>query len=588
VSQARHADLFDAVGDITGSLALRSIPVTDTRTDVPDTAIQKRPWLALVALLLGVSLIVLEGSIVNVLIPTIVEDLSIGRTDVLWITSIYSLIFASLLITFGVLSDRFGRRRMFMLGTVIFIAFNLMAGAAGSAEVLIIARAGEAVGGAMMLPTSMAIINVNFRGPMRAAAFGLWGAVFGGMAAFGPLLGGWLADVASWRWAFYINIPLGIISLIMVRAFVSESKGTTRRALDYSGVVLSSLGLGLVVFGLIEGQQLGWWTAITQWDMGPISIAPGALSPVPIAIALGIVMLATFIVLQATRRKAGKSYLIDLSLFRIRRYGFGNIVATLVSLGEFGVLFAMPLWLQSVHGFSALQTGALLAILGVGVVMAGGAARHFSAIIGSTRLIRVGMVLEIIGIGGVAVMLSSTSSPWWLAIPFVIYGIGLGFDTAQLTNVILEDVPAERSGGASSVTSTLRQVGSTLGAAVLGTVLFVSLGMGLSNQLATNQPQLSETDRTALVDQIVDSSGEAIIPLSQQPGNAEIVQEAKEAYTTAVRIMAVVAGGAMVVGLIASFGLPADAPRGGGGSSDQSKRSRGAAGARRGTPSPSE
>ena len=586
----RHADLFDAAGNITGSLPLRSITVTDIRTDVPDTGLQKRPWLALVALLLGVSLIVLEGSIVNVLIPTIVEDLSIGRTDVLWITSIYSLVFASLLITFGVLSDRFGRRRMFMLGTVIFIVFNFLAGAAGSAEVLIIARAGEAVGGAMMLPTSMAIINVNFRGPMRAAAFGLWGAVFGGMAAFGPLLGGWLADVASWRWAFYINIPLGIISLIMVRAFVSESKGTTRRALDYSGVVLSSLGLSLVVFGLIEGQQLGWWTAITQWDAGPISVAPGALSPVPVSIAIGVAMLVAFIVLQATRRKAGKSYLIDLSLFRIRRYGFGNIVATLVSLGEFGVLFAMPLWLQSVHGFSALQTGALLAILGVGVVMAGGAARHFSALIGSTRLIRVGMVLEIIGIGGVAVMLSSTSSPWWLSIPLVIYGIGLGFDTAQLTNVILEDVPAERSGGASSVTSTLRQVGSTLGSAVLGTVLFVSLGIGLSNELATNQPQLSETDRTSIVDKVVDSSGEAIIPLSQQPGNEQIVQDAKEAYTTAVRIMAVVAGGAMVVGLIASFGLPADAPRerGQGRSPDQSKRSRGVTGARRGTPSPSE
>lgn len=569
--------------------------VTDTRIEPPIAGTQKRPWLALVALLIGVSLIVLEGSIVNVLIPTIVEDLSIGRTDVLWITSIYSLVFASLLITFGVLSDRIGRRRMFMLGTIIFIAFNLLAGAANSAEMLIIARAGEAVGGAMMLPTSMAIINVNFRGPMRAAAFGLWGAVFGGMAAFGPLLGGWLADVASWRWAFYINIPIGIISLIMVRAFVTESKGTTRRALDYSGVILSSLGLGLVVFGLIEGQQLGWWTAITQWDLGPISIAPGALSPVPIAIALGIAMLTAFIILQSVRRTAGKSYLIDLSLFRIRRYGFGNIVATLVSLGEFGVLFAMPLWLQSVHGFSALQTGALLAILGVGVVMAGGAARHFSAIIGSTRLIRVGMVLEIIGIGGVAVMLSSTSSPWWLSIPLIIYGIGVGFDTAQLTNVILEDVPPERSGGASSVTSTLRQVGSTLGSAVLGTVLFVSLGLGLSNQLAENQPQLSEAERTSIVDQVVDSSGEAIIPLSQQPGQEQVVADAKEAYTTAIRIMAIVAGGAMVVGLIASFGLPADPPRERRGSPgrsptspDQSKRSRGGAGARRGTPSPSE
>jgi EmrB/QacA subfamily drug resistance transporter len=545
--------------------------------------VEKRPWWALIALLLGVSLIVLEGSIVNVLIPTIVSDLQIGRTDVLWITSIYSLIFAALLITFGVLSDRVGRRRMFMLGTAIFIGFNLMAGAANSAEMLIIARAGEAVGGAMMLPTSMAIINVNFRGPMRAAAFGLWGAVFGGMAAFGPLLGGWLTDVASWRWAFYINIPLGLISLVMVRIFITESKGTERKRLDYGGVLMSSIGLALVVFGLIEGQQLGWWTAITTWDLGPVSITPGGVSPVPVAIGLGVLLLLAFITSQSVRAKAGKPVLMDLSLFRIRRYGFGNVVATLVSLGEFGVLFAMPLWLQSVHGFSALETGALLAVLGAGVVLAGGAARHVSAMIGSTRLVRVGMVLEIIGIAGVAVMLSAENSPWWLAIPFIIYGIGVGFDTAQLTNVILEDVPPARSGGASSVTSTLRQVGSTLGSAVLGTVLFVSLGWGLASSLAENQPQLSEDQRTQIVDTVVDSSGEAIGQLAQQPDSADVVAEAKQAYTQAVRIMAGAAGLAVLVGLIASFGLPPDPSR-----ANQSSRSRGRAGARRDTPSPSE
>ena len=550
-----------------------------TETTTGGAAVEKRPWLALIALLLGVSLIVLEGSIVNVLIPTIVSDLGIGRTDVLWVTSIYSLVFAALLITFGVLSDRVGRRRMFSLGTVVFIAFNLLAGMANSAEMLIIARAGEAVGGAMMLPTSMAIINVNFRGHMRAAAFGLWGAVFGGMAAFGPLLGGWLTDVASWRWAFYINIPLGVISLIMVRAFVTESRGSDRRQLDIGGVVSSSVGLALVVFGLIEGQQLGWWTSITAWDLGPISLQPGGISPVPLALGLGLALLAWFLISQSIRNRAGKPVLMDLSLFRIRRYGFGNVVATLVSLGEFGVLFAMPLWLQSVHGFSALQTGALLAILGVGVVAAGGAARHVSAIIGSTRLVRLGMVLEIIGIVGVAFMLSAENSPWWLAIPFVVYGIGLGFDTAQLTNVILEDIPPARSGGASSVTSTLRQVGSTLGSAVLGTVLFVSLGMALTNDLAVNQPQLSEQQRTQIVDEVVDSSGEAIIPLEQQPGMEQIAAEAKQSYTRAVQIMAGVAGGAMVIALLASFGLPADA---------QSSRSRGREGARRRTPSPRE
>ncbi len=533
--------------------------MTDKATE-PGT--QARPWLALIALLLGVSLIVLEGSIVNVLIPTIVSDLGIDRTSVLWVTSIYSLVFAALLITFGVLSDRIGRKRMFMLGTAIFIAFNVLAGAAQSGDMLILARAGEAVGGAMMLPTSMAIINVNFRGPMRAAAFGLWGAVFGGMAAFGPLLGGWLADVASWRWAFYINVPLGLISLVMVWFVIVESKGTDRRRLDIGGVLMSSIGLGLVVFGLIEGQALGWWTLITPWDLGPISLQPGALAPVPICLGLGLLLLALFVVSQSRRAKAGKSVLMDLSLFRIRRYGYGNVVATLVSLGEFGVLFALPLWLQSVQGFSALQTGALLAILGVGAVLAGGAARHASAALGSTRVVRLGMVLEIIGIVGVMLTISVDRSAWWMAIPLFIYGIGVGFDSAQLTNVILSDVPPQRSGGASSVTSTLRQVGSTLGSAMLGTVLFVSLGLALSNDLAVNQPQLSDTQRTQIVDEVVDSSGEAIVPLEQQPGMADVANEAKQSYTRAVQIMAAFAGGAMVIGLIASFGLPADRRRG--------------------------
>ena len=527
----------------------------------PEAGTQARPWLALVALLLGVSLIVLEGSIVNVLIPTIVQDLGIDRTSVLWVTSIYSLVFAALLITCGVLSDRIGRKRMFMIGTAIFIAFNLLAGAAQSGDMLILARAGEAVGGAMMLPTSMAIINVNFRGPMRAAAFGLWGAVFGGMAAFGPLLGGWLADVASWRWAFYINVPLGLISLIMVWFVIVESKGADKKRLDIGGVFMSSIGLGLVVFGLIEGQALGWWTLITAWDLGPISLDPGAISPVPIALGIGLVLLALFVLSQSRRAKAGKSVLMDLSLFRIRRYGYGNVVATLVSLGEFGVLFALPLWLQSVQSFSALQTGALLAILGIGAVLAGGAARHVSAALGSTRVVRLGMVLEILGIVGVILTISVDRSAWWMAIPLFVYGIGLGFDSAQLTNVILTDVPPQRSGGASSVTSTLRQVGSTLGSAMLGTVLFVSLGLALTNDLAVNQPQLSEEQRTQIVDEVVNTSGEAIIPLEQQPGMADVAAEAKQSYTRAVQIMAGVAGGAMVIALIASFGLPADRRR---------------------------
>ena len=341
---------------------------------------------------------------------------------------------------------------------------------------------------------------------------------------------------------------------------LGRSDGDPKR-LDIGGVVMSSLGLGLVVFGLIEGQALGWWTLITTWDLGPVSLQPGDLSPVPVTLGIGILLLALFVASQSRRAKAGKSVLMDLSLFRIRRYGYGNVVATLVSLGEFGVLFALPLWLQSVQAFTALQTGALLAILGIGAVIAGGGARHASAALGSTRVVRLGMVLEIIGIVGVILTISVDRSAWWMAIPLFVYGIGVGFDSAQLTNVILSDVPPQRSGGASSVTSTLRQVGSTLGSAMLGTVLFVSLGLALTNDLAVNQPQLSEEQRTQIVDEVVDSSGEAIVPLEQQPGMADVATEAKQSYTRAVQIMAGVAGGAMVIGLIASFGLPSDRRR---------------------------
>lgn len=524
-------------------------------------ASDRRRWFGLAMLSLGVALIIMDATIVNVAIPSIIRDLGIQLVDAEWITTIYSLVFAALLITVGRIGDQYGRKHLFHAGLAIFMLASLLAGRAPSGIALVGARSLQGVGAAMILPSTLSIVNATFRGRDRAIAFGVWGSVIGGMAAIGPLVGGWLTTDFSWRWAFYINIPLGIISLIMVWKVIGESRGEDRRRLDLAGVLMSSLGLGLIVFGLIEGQALGWLWLITTWDLGPISLTPGDLSPVPMALGFGAFLLLLFVVTQSARAKQGKSVLMDLSLFRIRRYGYGNVVATLVSLGEFGVLFALPLWLQAVQSFSPLQTGALVAILGVGAVLAGGAARHVSAMIGATRLVRLGMVLEIIGITGVLLLLSVDRSAWWLALPLFVYGVGVGFDTAQLTNVILEDVPPQRSGGASSVTSTLRQVGSTLGSAVLGTVLFVSLGLALQNDLAVNQPDLSQDQRTQIVDQVVDSSGEAIIPLEQQQGMADIAQEAKESYTRAVKIMAGVAGGAMVIGLIASFGLPADRRR---------------------------
>lgn len=532
-----------------------------TAADTPATDSPKvaHPWWALTSLLIGLSMIIIDGSVVNVLLPDMVDDLGLTQTDAQWVNSIYSLLFASLLITVGLLADKFGRRRLFLIGIAVFLVGSLASGSANSPEFLIAARAVQAIGASMMLPSSIAVINVLFEGRQRAIAFGMWGAVFGGAAGLGPLLGGWLAEEFSWRWAFLINIPIGVIAAIMVLRTVPENFGPKVLGFDPVGVVLSATGLGLIVFGLIEGQDYGWWTAIADFSLGPIHLDTGGISVVPVALGLGILLLAALIVWERQRAKAGHAALVDLSLFGIRRYGFGNVVALVVSLGEFGILFVLPLWMQSVHGTDPLTTGVILASLAVGTLASGGAARRVSATLGPTQVVRLGMALEIVGIVAIGLTLSVDRSPWWLVIPLIVYGLGLGFASAQLTNVVLSDVPALKSGQASAMTSTFRQVGSALGAAILGAVLFSGLGAILSDDLA-KEAGLTQEQRVQIDDQVKTSAGQAIVGLEKIPGMSAIVDDAKDAYTDAARDTAWVAAVFVFFGLVTSFGLPKDDP----------------------------
>jgi len=515
------------------------------------------PWLALTALLVGLSMIIIDGSVVNVLLPTMVDDLDLTQTDAQWVNSIYSLVFASLLITVGLMSDKYGRRLLFVLGILIFIIGSVMSGSSQNSEFLISARAIQAIGASMMLPSSIAVINVLFTGKDRAVAFGLWGAVFGGAAGLGPLLGGWLAEDFSWRWAFYINIPIAIISAILVMRTVPETKVAGVGKIDIVGVLLSSLGLALIVFGLIEGQQYGWWKAIADFDVGPIGLDTGGISVVPVTFLLGALLLVALVIFEKQRGKTDKTPLVDLELFAIRRYGFGNIVALVVSLGEFGILFVLPLWLQSVAGLDPLTTGALIAFLAIGTLTAGGSARHVSARFGATQVVRLGMGLEIVGILGIGWSFSVDRSPWWMAIPLVIYGLGVGFASAQLTNVVLADVPPAKSGQASAMTSTFRQIGSALGAAILGAVLFTGLATSLSNELE-DVPGLTTSQSAEIVDSVKTSAGQSIVKMEENPQLDVVVTDSKNAYTESARLTAIIAAVFVFFGLLVSFGLPKD------------------------------
>jgi EmrB/QacA subfamily drug resistance transporter len=312
----------------------------------------KKRWWALVVLALGVAMIILDGTVVNVALPAMVKDLDLSTTDAEWVTAAYSLTFASLLILNGRLADRFGRRLLFAIGIVVFVVSSVLVAMSTNSIEVIGARALQGIGGAMILPASLSVINAVFTGRSRAIAFAVWGSTIGGMAALGPLVGGYLTTYQSWHWAFLINVPIGIIVMIGLFLFVPETKDETgRKGIDVPGTLLVTLGLIGVVFALIEGQHYGWIIGTTEFKAGGLTWPADTISVVLVAGIIGIAALVALVFVEKARIRSGKIVIIDLRLFKIRSFGAGNIVALVVSLGEFGLLFTIPLFLQAVRGY---------------------------------------------------------------------------------------------------------------------------------------------------------------------------------------------------------------------------------------------
>lgn len=509
-------------------------------------------WVGLVFISIAVSLIIVDSTIVNVAIPAIVDDLGITSTEVQWVQEAYTLVFAALLLVFGSLADRFGRRRVMLIGVAVFAASSVLAALAPDGGMLILARLAQGVGGAMILPTTLSIINATFRGRERGIAFAVWGSTIGGMAAVGPLLGGWLTTAFSWRWAFGINIPLGIIIVIGVLLTVAESRSDRASKIDAVGALLSVVTMGSLVFGLIEGRTYGWWLVDQRPQIGDWTW-PLDLSPIPVAFALAVVALIAFITWGVHRERTGKSTLLALKLFSIPSFRNGNIAATVVSLGEFGIILALPLWLQFVLGFDALQTGLLLLALAGGSFVASGAAGAASGKIAPVCVVRAGLIAEIVGVAGVGFVIAPDAS-WVPLIPFLfVYGLGVGLATAQLTGVVLADVPVADSGAASGTQSTSRQLGAALGVAVLGTVLFTSTAGILASSL--DERGVSADQRDQVVSSVVDSAGAAISGLEANPETAAIADDAKAAFSDGTRFAAWTAAGFLTLGLLSTISL---------------------------------
>ena len=409
-------------------------------------------------------IIVLDTTVLNVAVPTIVRDFDTDVSALQWVISGYSLVFASLLISFGRLGDIFGRRRLFFLGAAMFGVGSLVASLSHSAVQLFIGEALlEGIGAAAMLPATLSIISATFVGRERGSAFAVWGAVAGGAGALGPWLGGILTTDYSWRWAFRINVVIAPLAIIAGFRYVRESKDEHAQGVDPVGVVVVTIGLLGLVFGIIEASRYGWWAPISNTSVG-------GLSPVPFALLVAAVMLTLFVFFERRRSADSRAVVFDFGDLVHRGFRYGLINTSVLAMGEFGAFFVLPIFLQAGLHFSAVKSGTWLLPAGLAVFIGARFGGQLSKKYGPKYVITAGLAMEALGIGLYAVAFNTDTSFWQLLPGLLAHGVGIGFATSQLTNVVLSDIPPQKSGSASGAAGMVRQVGTALGIALIGAI----------------------------------------------------------------------------------------------------------------------
>lgn len=535
--------------------------VVSTST-APETPPTRREWFALVVLSIGLGMIVLDGTIVGVALPDIIRDLNLDLTDAQWVNSLYAVLLAALLLSTGRLADRWGRRLLFLVGIVVFVAGSVLAAMSDAAGPLIGARAVQAVGAALIMPSTLSTVNAVFRGRYRAAAFGVWGAVISGAAAVGPLAGGALTQWASWHWIFLVNIPLGAAVFIGALLTVPETRGAKGRpGADVDGALLSAIGFGALVFAVIEGPDLGWWKPKAELRLfGWVWPQDAPISAAPVALAIAVVALVLFVVWERHRERVRRSALLDLDLFRLPTFTWGNLTAAMVAVGEFAIIFVLPLFLINALGMDVMGAGLVLAAMAIGAFFSGASARHLAARFGSPGTVLIGLGLEVVGVFVLALIVSGTSPGWLVAIPLVVYGLGLGLASAQLTGTVLRDVPVEVSGQGSATQSTVRQVGSALGTAFAGAALSVSLALTLPSALT--RAGLSGQAADGLADATRQSAGTTIAQLRAEGASSALgdqtgaaVAALAQGFADATRWSLLVASAFLLLGFVGAVRL---------------------------------
>jgi EmrB/QacA subfamily drug resistance transporter len=411
---------------------------------------EHRKWWTLLAVSFGLFMIMLDNTVVNVALPSIQRDLNVDFSSLEWVVNGYFLTFAVLMLTGGKLADLFGRRRIFILGLVVFTLSSLACGLATNGETLIAARAVQGVGAALMNPATLSIITATFPPRQRGMAMGIWVGVSAVALALGPITGGLLSEYANWSWIFFINVPIGAFAILAARIVIRETKDTSlEQRLDLPGLATSGAGLLALVYALIEANAKGW-------------TSPEILSLFGVAVA----GFAAFIALERRQRAP----MLDLSLFRNRTFTGANLTMLLIALSMFGVFFFVSLFVQNILGYSPVQAGAAFLPMTLCIVFLAPVAGKLSDRIGSRWLMSGGMVL--IGISLVLFSLLDERSTFWNLFPaLLIGGAGLAVAMTPTTSAAMGSVPVDKAGVGSGVLNSSRQIGGALGIAVIGAIL---------------------------------------------------------------------------------------------------------------------
>jgi DHA2 family methylenomycin A resistance protein-like MFS transporter len=409
-----------------------------------------RRHLPLLAICLGYFMVILDATVVNVALPSVGRDLGGGVSDLQWVVDAYTVVFAGLLLSAGSLGDEFGARRVFVGGLVLFTVASAACAAAPSLAVLLAARVAQGIGAAALVPSSLSLLRAAYSSAAeRARAVGIWGAVAGIGAASGPIVGGVLVGLISWRAVFVVNVPVGALALLLAARHLPAAGERQDGGLDPLGQLLGIASLTLLTFGVIEGGAEGFSSTV-------------ALVPLLLFVPTAVAFVAV--------ERGAISPMLPLSLFRSRTFSGASFVGLLINLGFYGQLFAISLYFQHERGFSALITGLALLPEGAFVALSSGLSGRVTARTGPRLPMLVGLLCGAAGFAGL-IAAGHRTSYGILVAPLIAAGFGMAFTMSAATAAIIEAAPAERAGIASGVLNAARQAGGAIGVALLGAVL---------------------------------------------------------------------------------------------------------------------